>query len=369
MKASKNCQVIIKGFEGYHTKLSDGWCQAYPDPLNGTPWTIGWGSTVNKDTGDKVKQGLIINEVTAQRWLDIEVEECAAGLQKMFPDFPFNQNQLDALTSFAFNLGLGGIGEDLTAAIKAKDIPDIVYNMKRYINKGTNVEAGLTDRRKQETDLFLKPMNDVPINVDDSVTWLDIFRRDDKGTFGLAAMAADKCIAVYEGSGTEFLVSFIKRFKNAKNCLVAPASKPWHGDFKKPEPPTPKPTGIVTYKKGEDVWLSKNFHLSEYECKCSRCQYTKVDMNHVARLQQARDEIGLAISTTSAYRCPAHNLEVGGVTDSQHVDGTATDIYCEGITATELAKVCSRIFDGVGLYVSQGFVHADSRGYKAYWEG
>jgi hypothetical protein len=130
---------------------------------------------------------------------------------------------------------------------------------------------------------------------------------------------------------------------------------------------TPIPTGIVTYKKGEDVQLSKNFHLSEYECPCSRCKYTKVDMKHVALLQQLRDKVG-QIHITSAYRCPEHNAEVGGVSNSQHLDGIATDIYSDSISAMALSSA-AEFFDGVGLYISQSFVHVDSRGYSARWNG
>lgn len=369
MTPSSNCFALIKKWEGYHTKLSDGSCRAYPDPLSGgEPWTIGYGSTRNMDAGVAVKAGLVIDEATASRWMEKEAGSCADALVAKFYPVVFNQNQLDALVSLAYNIGVGGFGETLCATIRAKDWQAVADTMMLYVNKGTNVEAGLTARRKDEVALLVKAGVPVPpTNVDESVTWLDFFRRDATGKFGIAAMAGDKCVAVYGGSQTEFLLSFIQRFKNAKNCLVAPASKPWPGDYKKPEPPIPKPTGIVTYKKGENVQLSANFHLSEYECKCARCQFTKVDMDHVYKLQKLRDKIG-PVHITSGYRCPAHNLEVGGVTDSQHVEGIATDIYSDSLSASRLAEAADD-FNGVGLYVSQGFVHVDSRGYKARWEG
>ncbi len=49
---------------------------------------------------------------------------------------------------------------------------------------------------------------------------------------------------------------------------------------------------IKKYQKGENVKLSANFHLSEYECKCSNCSETLVDMDHVEKLQQLRHDLG-----------------------------------------------------------------------------
>lgn len=365
MTPSSNCFALIKKWEGYHTKLSDGSCRAYPDPLSGgEPWTIGYGSTRNMDAGVAVKAGLVIDEATASRWMEKEAGSCADALVAKFYPVVFNQNQLDALVSLAYNIGVGGFGETLCATINAKDWKAVGDTMMLYINKGTNVEAGLTARRKDEVALLLKAGVPVPpTNVDESVTWLDFFRRDATGKFGIAAMAGDKCVAVYEGSQTEFLLSFIQRFKNAKNCLVAPAAKEWPATYVPPI--VVPPTGIVTYKKGEDLQLAKNFHLSEYSCPCSACQFVKVDMGHVAKLQKLRDKVG-PIHITSAYRCPKHNAEVGGVPNSQHLDGIATDIYSDTLNATALAKAADD-FDGVGLYVSQSFVHVDSRGERVRW--
>lgn len=80
------------------------------------------------------------------------------------------------------------------------------------------------------------------------------------------------------------------------------------------------------------------------------------------------------INISSGYRCPDHNRAVGGVWNSQHVAGTAADIYVDGMGVRELADICKQIFDGVGTYVDGGFVHVDMReggsvpGYFT-WEG
>ena len=122
---------------------------------------------------------------------------------------------------------------------------------------------------------------------------------------------------------------------------------------------------IKKHQKGENIKLSPNFHLKEYECKCSNCSETLVDMDHIAKLQQLREDLGSSIRITSAYRCPAHNSAVGGVSSSQHTKGTATDIQMSSMDPDEVADACEK-FDGLGRYDT--FTHIDSRGSKARWD-
>jgi hypothetical protein len=122
---------------------------------------------------------------------------------------------------------------------------------------------------------------------------------------------------------------------------------------------------IQKFKRGEDKKLSANFHLSEFECKCGKCLETLVDLDHVAKLQQLRHDLGSSIRITSAYRCPDHNSAVGGAKNSQHKKGTATDIQVRGMDPDEVADACEK-FDGLGRYDT--FTHIDSRGSKARWD-
>jgi uncharacterized protein YcbK (DUF882 family) len=55
------------------------------------------------------------------------------------------------------------------------------------------------------------------------------------------------------------------------------------------------------------------------------------------------------------YRCPAHNAAVGGVPNSQHVQGTAADVQTPNFdhcnTPDQLAWYCRQLpFDGIGVY-------------------
>lgn len=122
---------------------------------------------------------------------------------------------------------------------------------------------------------------------------------------------------------------------------------------------------VKKFKRGEDIQLSKNFHLKEAECKCGKCEETLVNMNHVTKLQQLREDLNSSINISSWYRCPDHNKAVGGEKNSMHMKGHATDIVVEGMTPLEVQDACES-FDGLGRYDS--FTHIDSRGYKARWD-
>lgn len=108
--------------------------------------------------------------------------------------------------------------------------------------------------------------------------------------------------------------------------------------------------------------LSKNFSEEEMSCRC--CQTLPeqgISTTLLEGLEQLRERIGKPIHISCAYRCPKHNAEVGGVPNSQHVDGTAADIYVDGMGVYELANICKEIFDGIGEYYQQEFVHVDMR--------
>ena len=108
--------------------------------------------------------------------------------------------------------------------------------------------------------------------------------------------------------------------------------------------------------------LSKNFSEEEMSCRCcGQLPEQGISAVLLEGLEQLRERVGKPIHISCAYRCPKHNAEVGGVPDSQHVDGAAADIYVDGMGVYELANICKEIFDGVGEYYQQEFVHVDMR--------
>lgn len=126
-----------------------------------------------------------------------------------------------------------------------------------------------------------------------------------------------------------------------------------------------------------DRQLSPNFKESEFRCRCREKGYTGpafcgggvgsgIHPLLISQLQRLRDELGLPINVSSGYRCPAYNKEVDGASSSQHMRGTAADIYVYGMPAGKVIAVIERLnlFIGRGLYPDQNFVHVDVRSGK-----
>ena len=76
----------------------------------------------------------------------------------------------------------------------------------------------------------------------------------------------------------------------------------------------------------------KFFSEREFACKCCGQLPPSMRANLVALvdnvLDPAREEFGGPVTVNSGYRCPKHNLAVGGVVNSQHMKGEAADLCC-----------------------------------------
>jgi lysozyme len=139
---------LIKKFEGLELT-------SYPD--TGGIWTIGYGNTINKDTGQAIKPGDKIDLETAERWLKIDVgerEKKIKGLIKV----PVSANQMAAMTSLAYNIGTGAFGSStLLRLLNQGSDKKLVADQFLRWNKVQGKEVkGLTNRRKLERELFLK---------------------------------------------------------------------------------------------------------------------------------------------------------------------------------------------------------------------
>jgi uncharacterized protein YcbK (DUF882 family) len=121
--------------------------------------------------------------------------------------------------------------------------------------------------------------------------------------------------------------------------------------------------------------LTKNFSLEEFKCKDGSDIPNNVlsSIKELAKnLQVLRDTINKTISITSGYRSPKYNAKIGGVKNSQHTKGTASDIQIKGMTPKEVALVIEGLIEsgkmkqgGIGVYPN--FTHYDIRGVKARW--
>lgn len=143
MKTSQTGIDLIKSFEG--CRLT-----AYKDAVG--VWTIGYGHT------NGVKEGQKITQAQAEDFLKADLAKFEKAVDAL--NMGFNQNQFDALVSFAFNCGAGNLNKLCKGRTKA----EIASKMLLYNKAGGKVLAGLTRRRKAENELYNKPViEDVPI--------------------------------------------------------------------------------------------------------------------------------------------------------------------------------------------------------------
>ena len=113
---------------------------------------------------------------------------------------------------------------------------------------------------------------------------------------------------------------------------------------------------------------SEHFSEAELMCKCG-CGTNGVQQSLLVVLETFRGAVHQPVTLDSAYRCPAHNKAVGGVPDSEHVQGIAADIRVPGMSAAQLYAVAQSISEitGLGRADRQGYIHIDTRKLPARW--
>ncbi|WP_312151044.1 lysozyme [Paenibacillus odorifer] len=127
---------LIKSFEGCRLK-------AYKPVPTEQYWTIGWGHY-----GPDVKEGMTITRAEADEMFLKDLEEYEAAVNRLAVEL--NQNQYDALVSFAYNCGIGG----LMKLCLGRTLAQIAQAMPLYNKGGGNVLAGLVRRRMAELEIF-----------------------------------------------------------------------------------------------------------------------------------------------------------------------------------------------------------------------
>lgn len=137
METSKNGINLIKQFEG--CRLIAYKCAA------GVP-TIGYGHTAG------VKMGQTITQEQAEKFLKDDLIRYEKNVEKYDDKYRWNQNEFDALVSFAFNTG----SIDQLTAAGTRDRKTVAEKMLQYNKAAGKTLDGLTKRRKAERELFLK---------------------------------------------------------------------------------------------------------------------------------------------------------------------------------------------------------------------
>ena len=132
---------MIREFEGCRL-------QSYPDPASGgDPYTVGIGHT-----GPEVVPGYEITQAVANQLLRDDLDRFEKGISDQI-NVPLNQEQFDALVSWAFNCGLGATSDStLRRRLNAgEDVNKVISEeLPRWTSGGM---PGLIRRRNAEVKL------------------------------------------------------------------------------------------------------------------------------------------------------------------------------------------------------------------------
>lgn len=131
---------LIKSYEGCMLT-------AYKPVQTEQYYTIGWGHY-----GPDVYEGMTITQAQADQFLVEDVQVYANAVNKYVSKFNFNQNQFDALTSFAYNCGIGSLDAVMSCCNTKQEIAE---ECKLYNKGGGIILAGLVRRREEEYQLFM----------------------------------------------------------------------------------------------------------------------------------------------------------------------------------------------------------------------
>lgn len=145
---SDDCLKIIRAYEDFRQ-------QAYLCPAG--KWTYGYGFTFKSD-GSPVRKGDTITLEAAEERLKKLVNDVAIDLYVALPRAEFTQQQLDALVSFIFNVGIGKFrGSSIYRVWKSghSQAPDMTDLFMRWIYAAGKVQGGLVKRRATEAHLYL----------------------------------------------------------------------------------------------------------------------------------------------------------------------------------------------------------------------
>jgi len=148
MKPNEEGYLIIAKFEGL--SLKPYLCSA------GVP-TIGYGNTFYPSGKKVTMQDKPITQAVAMWMLKETVNKFATEVDKLVTS-NVNQNQRNALVSFAFNLGIAALGRStlLKKVNTNPNDPTIKNEFMKWNKAGGKVLNGLTKRRAEEAELYFK---------------------------------------------------------------------------------------------------------------------------------------------------------------------------------------------------------------------
>lgn len=147
MKVSNKGLDLIKEFEGFSST-------PYLCPAGIA--TIGYGSTYYEDGTLVTMEDEPITEERATELLQYTTDKIFGSFVNKVVKIEINQNQFDALVSFAYNLGNQSLKEStLLRHLNDGNYEDAANQFTRWVRAGGKTLAGLVRRRNAERELFL----------------------------------------------------------------------------------------------------------------------------------------------------------------------------------------------------------------------
>ena len=148
MKVNKDGLYLIAEFEGLSLK-------PYMCPAKKA--TIGYGNTYYRD-GRKVT--MLDNPITKEEALEllkVIVDSFAKQVDKLVST-PLNQNQINAVVSFAYHVGIGNLKNSTLLKLINKDHKQLAISNEflKWINVGGKKSNGLEKRRIKESQIYFK---------------------------------------------------------------------------------------------------------------------------------------------------------------------------------------------------------------------
>ena len=157
MKVSDRCKEMIKHHEGVRYK---------PYRCPAKLWTVGVGHVLYADQGRlpldqrdafplAPEDNRAFSKAEVDGTLAFDLQRFEVGVARLFP-MVLTQNQNDALVSFAFNLGLGGLQRStLRQKMLRGETQEAADEFLKFVRGGGKILPGLVKRRNDERALFL----------------------------------------------------------------------------------------------------------------------------------------------------------------------------------------------------------------------
>ncbi len=108
---------------------------------------------------------------------------------------------------------------------------------------------------------------------------------------------------------------------------------------------------------------SKNFDVSEIECRCGCSQY-RIEYRAMMILEKVRENFGVPFAPNCGCRCEAHNATIPGSSPtSGHIIGSAFDIPIKkGMSCDDLYNFLDNEMKGWGgVILHETFCHFDTK--------